>query len=447
MRVTELPSAVVEKGLCIGCGVCTAANVGHNEPLVRMTYSTKYDHAIPIVVDNGKDVPQVVCPGAEMHMPEIARQKYGREPADGWVGEHVRIRAAYAADSSVRHRAASGGVTTALLGHLLDQEAIDAAYCVVSEGDPNTRAGVMIRSRAGLERIHGSVYQPAVLGGELQALIEGDERFAFVGLPCEVAALERMKATDARLAARHVLSIGLFCGGINRFGGIDYYLRKFGVSLRASQGIDYRYGAWPGKIRLVDNAGKGHEIARIRGNSRWNILRYVVAFQGYWMLGRCRMCPDQISDFADIAVGDPHLPRFRSKQGLGYSAVVVRNERGLRWYEEALQAGVLQDEQLDREELIESQGYTLDNRRHAKAYVRVAGWLGMSVPALSTYQDFDRPTFKHYKYALVDLLKIRLRGVRILRPFYIPMQVFEYLFITLAPRVFFKRLMNLFSNK
>lgn len=447
MRVTELSTAVVDKGLCIGCGVCTAANAGRSEPLVRMTYSARHDHAIPIVVDDGREAPQVACPGAEMHMPDMARQKYGREPADSWVGEHVRIRAAYAADAEVRRRAASGGVTAGLLGHLFDQGAIDAAYCVVSEGNPNTRAGMIIRNRAGLESIHGSVYQPAVLGGELQALIEGEERFAFVGLPCEVAALERMKAADARLAARHVLSIGLFCGGINRFGGIDYYLRKFGVSLRASQGIDYRYGAWPGKIRLVDNAGKAHEVARIRGNSRWNILRYVVAFQGYWMLARCRMCPDQISDFADIAVGDPHLPRFRSKQGLGYSAVVVRNERGLRWYEEALKAGVLQDEQLGREELIESQGYTLDNRRHAKAYVQVARWLGMPVPDLSTYQDFDRPAFKHYKYALVDLLKIRLRNVHMLRPLYIPLQVFEYLFITLAPRVFVKRLINIFSNK
>ncbi|MGE4336432.1 MAG: Coenzyme F420 hydrogenase/dehydrogenase, beta subunit C-terminal domain [Pigmentiphaga sp.] len=447
MRLNELSAEVVEKGLCIGCGVCTAANAGRSESLVHMRYSAKHDHAIPIVLDDGKEAPQVVCPGAEMHMPDIARQTFGHEPADSWVGEHIQIRAAYAADAHVRQKAASGGLTTALLGFLFDRGAIDAAYCVVSEGNPNTRAGVIIRDRAGLDRVHGSVYQPAVLGGELPALIEGTERFAFVGLPCEVAALERMKASDARLAARHVLSIGLFCGGINRFSGIDYYLKKFGVSLQTAQAIDYRYGAWPGKIRLTDNAGEEHDIARIRGNSRWNILRYVVAFQGYWMLARCRMCPDQVSDFADIAVGDPHLPRFRSRQGLGYSAVVVRSGRGMRWYEEALGAGVLKDEPLSREELIESQGYTLDNRRHAKAYVRVAGWLGMSVPDLSTYKHFDRPAFKHYKYALVDLLKIRLRNVRALRPLYIPLQVFEYLFITLAPRVFIKRLMNLFSNK
>src|SRR5690606_34200632 len=114
------------------------------------------------------------------------------------------------------------------------------------------------------------------------------------------------------------------------------------------------------------------------------ILRYVIGFQGYWMLPRCRMCPDQISDFADISVGDPHLPRFR-KLGGGHSAVVARSERGSSWYARAVSKGVLQEESLSRDELVESQGYTLDNRRHARAYVRVARWLGMAAPRLEVY--------------------------------------------------------------
>ena len=448
MRATELSSAVVAKGLCIGCGICTAANAGRKRPLLRMEYSAKHDHAIPLIEAGPvEDEPQVVCPGASMHMPQLSEAIYGAVPDDNWVGQHQRIRAAYATDENVRRRSASGGVTTALLTYLFEKKAIDAVYCVVSEGTPNNRTGMILRCIEDLVAIHGSVYQPAVLGAELSKLIEGTERFAFVGLPCEIAALEMLKLRDVRLAGRHVLSIGLFCGGINRFGGIDYYLKKFGTGLEGAATVDYRYGAWPGKIRLVDVHGKAHEIARIRGNSRWNILRYVVGIQGYWMLARCRMCPDQISDFADVAVGDPHLPRFRSKQGLGHSAVVLRSNRGVEWYDKALADGLIADEALERDELIKSQGYTLDNRRHALAYSRVAKKLGMAAPDLSIYPAFERPRFRHYKYALVDLLKIRLRNVRLLRPLYIPIQVFEYLFITLAPRVFVNRLVNLFWNK
>ncbi|MBV4504368.1 Coenzyme F420 hydrogenase/dehydrogenase, beta subunit C-terminal domain [Pseudomonas sp. BW13M1] len=448
MRVTELPANVVAKGLCIGCGMCTAANAGREKPLLHMAYSAEHDHAIPLIsAGAAEDLPEVVCPGASMHMPQLSEATYGSIPQDSWVGHHQRIRAAHSTDEEVRKRSASGGVTTALLTYLFEKQAIDAAYCVVSEGPPGNRSGKILRHAADLATIHGSVYQPAVLGADLCALIEGSERFAFVGLPCEIAAFEILKQKDPRLAQRHVLSIGLFCGGINRFAGIDYYLRRFGTGLEGATSIDYRYGAWPGKIRLVDAQGKAHEIARIRGNSRWNILRYVVGFQGYWMLPRCRMCPDQISDFADIAVGDPHLPRFRSKLGLGHSAVVLRSDRGVEWYDKALADGFITDEPLQREELIESQGYTLDNRRHALAYSRVARKLGMAAPDMSTYPEFERPGFRHYKYAMVDLLKIRLRGVRQLRLLYIPIQVFEYLFITLAPRVFVNRLVNLFRNK
>lgn len=448
MLVSELSTAVVAKGLCIGCGMCTAANSGRQKPMLRMEYSAKHDHAIPLVEAGFvEDEPQVVCPGASMHMPQLSEAIYGAVPEDNWVGQHLRIRAAHSTDANVRMRSASGGVTTALLTYLFEKKAIDAVYCVVSEGQPNNRSGMILRRAEDLVAIHGSVYQPAVLGAELSALIEGVERFAFVGLPCEIAALEILKQRDARLAGRHVLSIGLFCGGINRFGGIDYYLKKFGAGLEGAVTIDYRYGAWPGNIRLVDAQGKDHEIARIRGNSRWNILRYVVGFQGYWMLPRCRMCPDQISDFADVAVGDPHLPRFRNKECLGHSAVVLRSHRGAEWYDKALADGFIADEPLEREELIESQGYTLDNRRHALAYSRVARKLGMAAPDLSTYPLFERPGFRHYKYAVVDLLKIRLRKVRLLRPIYIPIQVLEYLFITLVPRVFVNRLINVFRNK
>lgn len=448
MRVTELSAAVVAKGLCIGCGICTAANAGREKPLLRMEYCAKHDHAIPIIEAGPvEDDPHVVCPGVSMDMPKLSEATYGSIPEDNWVGQYLRIRAAHSTDAEVRKRAASGGVTTALLTYLFERQAIDAVYCVVSEGQPNNRTGMILRRAEDLTAIHGSVYQPAVLGAKLSTLIEGTERFAFVGLPCEIAALEMLKQQDGRLAGRHVLSIGLFCGGINRFGGIDYYLKKFSAGLEGAATIDYRYGAWPGKIRLVDAKGKAHEIARIRGNSRWNILRYVVGFQGYWMLPRCRMCPDQISDFADVAVGDPHLPRFRTNQGLGHSAVVLRSNRGVEWYDKALADGIIADEPLERDELIESQGYTLDNRRHALAYSRVARKLGMAAPDLSTYPVFERPGFRHYKYAVVDLLKIHLRNIRLLRPLYIPIQVFEYLFITLAPRVFVNRCVNLFRNK
>lgn len=388
-----------------------------------------------------------ICPGAIMDMPAIASSLFGREPPDPVAGEYRGLTAGYAADPDVRQKAASGGVTTALLMHLFETAAIGAAYCTAGL-DPRGGEGRLVRSKDDLDAAMGSHYHPVNFGAALSALAAGNDRFAFVGLPCEVAAMRQLMAHRADIAARCVVLIGLFCGGINRFSGIAAYLRHFDVATEDVAEIDYRDGLWPGRIRLVTRQGQERLVPRIMGNSRWNILRYVISFQGYWMLPRCRICPDQIADFADIAVGDPHLPRFKREASPGYSAIVARTEVGERLLDRAIVSGAVQVEPLSRDELVRSQGYTLENRRQALVYVRVARWLGFDPPAIATYRGLDAfRTWHQTVYAFVDLAKIRYRHLRWLRPFYLPIQIFEYLFLTLSPRLVLSRFKKLVSNK
>lgn len=437
----------------MGCGFCTLIRPNEGEetaPTVVMGYDADCDHFVPKLDDwnAGEPTGAFVCPGAEMDMVSLATSVHGGEPEDPVLGEVVALRAAFAADEATRARAASGGVVPALLSHLFQSKQIDAAYCLSSAGRPDEAQGLVVRREGDLAAIHGSVYHPARFGTSLAELARGNERFAFVGLPCQIAGLEMLKREDPALRERHVMSIGLFCGGINSFRGIDYYLSRFGLSLRDLENIDYRYGPWPGRIRARTGDGVDHDIARIRGNSRWNILRYVIGFQGYWMLPRCRICPDQVSDFADVAVGDPHLPRFRNRGGLGFSALVTRTARGEAAVRAALEAGRLGEEPITRAEVVESQGYTLDNRRHAKVYARVGRWFGFKPPRITVYSTLDKSaSWRHYRYAVVDMMKIRLPDNRLTRMFYLPWQVFEYLFITFAPSLIGRRLARLLRNE
>ena len=444
---------IVADRQCMGCGLCTLIRPKDGEesaPTVVMQYDAGLDHFIPRIENwqPGEPEGSFVCPGAEMDMVALAKTVHGREPEDSMLGEVVGLRVAYAADEAVRARSASGGVVPALLGHLIQTGRIDAAYCLSSDGRPDEARGLIVRTQEDLTRIHGSVYHPARFGSSLEELAAGRERFAFVGLPCEIAGLEMLMRKDSGLRERHVLSIGLFCGGINTFRGIDFYLAKFGLALRDLEHIDYRHGPWPGRIRATLRSGTVRDIARIRGNTRWNVLRYVIAFQGYWMLPRCRICPDQVSDFADIAVGDPHLPRFRDRGGRGFSALVTRTARGEAAVRSALAAGLLLEEEISRDEVVESQGYTLDNRRHAHVYARVGRWLGFRPPRLTRYAALDATTtWRHYRYAMVDMMKVRLPNNRFTRLFYIPWQVFEYVFVTFAPSLIGRRLARLLRNE
>ncbi len=455
--VRALPE-VVARGQCMGCGFCAIelaplpTKVAANGlPLVDCRYLEAVEHWGPVVAQEAAPDAAAetrVCPGISMDMPALAREVFGREPKDPMLGEALRIAAGYAADTTIRREAASGGITTALLARLLREKSIGVAYCTAGRS-PEAGGGILARSLDDLTLTTGSHYHPVAFGRNLGALVEGAETFAFVGLPCEIAAMRRLMAERPDVAKRCIIMIGLFCGGINRFSGIGRYLRRFGIDPQQVDSIDYRHGAWPGQIAVGLRGESGFRFApRIRGNSRLNILHYMISFQGYAMLPRCRICPDQISDFADIAVGDPHLPRFKKQDGPGYSAVIARTERGRMILDQAEKGGVIVLGPLSRDEVVESQGYTLENRRHTLVYVDMARRLGFEPPQVDVYADLKQPISTHqHVYAFVDLAKIRARRLRWLQPLYLPLQVFEYLFLTLSPRLILGRLMKLLSNR
>ena len=179
------------------------------------------------------------------------------------------------------------------------------------------------------------------------------------------------------------MTIGLFCGGINHKEGIDYYLSNFDWSLGEASKINYRYGKWPGDIK-IESKNRKSIIPRVKGNTIWKIMRYVMAFQGYWMLNRCRLCPDQLSDLADISVGDPHLPRFKRNSNDGYSAVVTRSEEGHQIFHKILSESAKKAAELSEKDIIDSQGHTLENRKNVAAYIKISKILGLKVPIYNT---------------------------------------------------------------
>lgn len=441
---------IVARGHCMGCGFCTLIESGRDGPRVVMTFDEERDYFVPKVEhwSPGTEPGDFICPGTSMDMPALATAVHGGEPEDPILGTTVRLRAGYSTDKALRDKAASGGVTTALLRDLFRRGAIDVAYCLDPGTVPGEARGRLLRSAAEIDRVHGSNYHPARFGEDLVTLVGGTERFAFVGLPCEIAALEMLKQRHPELARRHVVSIGLFCGGINTYRGIAYYLEGFGIDWDSVEQIEYRHGPWPGRIRARLAGGEVKVLPRIRGNTRWKILRYVIAFQGYWMLQRCRMCPDQVADFADIAVGDPHLPRFRARGGDGFSVIVTRTSRGEDIVADAVARGVLAEEGITRAEVVASQSYTLQNRRHVEAYRRVGRFWGMSYPEITVYSALrGKERFQHLVYAWVDLMKIAMPKSRIARACYYPWQIFEYLFLTFTPSLIAKRVLGLIRNR
>lgn len=441
---------VLKEELCIGCGFCQFDCSTKKETKIDITFNEKQDRFIPKNTSVLKDIEadSIVCPGAEMDMKSTSSYVYKEQPKDPVLGHIQKLLVSQSKDETYLKASASGGLIPTVLDRLFETNQVDTVYCVVPGDNVYGAQGIMINSKEELKKIHGSVYHPVNYGTEILNLLKSKKRFAIVGVPCQIAGFKNILEKTPELENNLVLSIGLFCGGINSFKGINYYLNTYKESIKEIKQIFYRKGKWPGKIEVIKKDNSNRFIPRIRGNTRWRILRYVISFQGYWMLKRCRICPDQINDFADIAVGDPHLPELRKRSSWGYSAVVTRSDKGTDVINDLIRNDKITEESLSRETLAKTQGYTLDNRRHLKAYLRLNRLFGGKNPSINLYDGLNEATsFRHYVYATVDLFKVYLPKSRMIEVMYLPWQIFEYLFITFAPRVIWERLFKIIRNK
>jgi coenzyme F420 hydrogenase subunit beta len=446
---------IVARGQCMGCGFCAATLKAENSALtISMRREDQDGTYVPKVTGwkSGDDPGEFLCPGTAMDMPFLASSVWGHLPENGMLGETLETWAAHSCDLPERQRAASGGVVPALLRMLFDDGSISRAYVLGTNPEARDGTGRIITSMAQFLPAHGSHYHPFDFGMELKRFLAERGPFAFVGLPCQVAAMRQMLQTSDALREDCKMLISLFCGGINSFRGVRYYLERFGIQERDIANISYRDGDWPGRLKVGLRNGATRVIPRVRGNSRAMVMHYMAAFQGFWMLKRCRICPDQVGDFADIAVGDPHSRRFREMSaksaGGGYSAVVLRSPIGRALFQRAVKQGYVTKVPMSADEVVESQGYTLVQRRHADQYAITDARNGGIPPLIKTYPEFSgNANATVRRVAQIDLMKLRLALNRPSAPLIWVWQTFEYLVLRFPLSGLLRRSVAIFRNR
>jgi len=251
----------------------------------------------------------------------LHRYVFGKGYEDIETGPVRRVVMARALAPGFTQRAQNGGVVSALVDLALEEGVIQAA--VVTERDAELLPqGRIVKSREEVLSCAGSSY---VTGHTLEALNrgpwQGDERIGVVGLPCQVLALARMKAShlEKRTPVDRVdLVVGLFCTW-----ALDY--RPFAGFLKE------RFGDKP--IRKLDitppperllNVTVGNELHRIP-------LDEIRAF----IRPSCQVCLDMTSELSDISVGTVEGEE-------GWNTVIVRTARGEDLFGRAESKGVLE---------------------------------------------------------------------------------------------------------
>lgn len=362
--------ARVERGnLCTGCGGCaliapsqvqmSLRKPGYLRPLQTGALTPAQDHQIARV-----------CPGLGQ-----AVTAQGRIDDVLW-GPYVAMHTGYATRADLRHTASSGGGLSAVLMYLLDSGQVDGVIQTAAATDlPIANVAVLSGTVAEVLAAAGSRYAPSSPLAGLAACLDSDRRYAFVGKPCDVAALRALALDDPRVDACIPVMLSFFCAGIPSQSGGEAVLAALGTDLAHTAAFRYRGNGWPGQATATLQDGSTRSMSY---HDSWGkILSHHVQH-------RCKVCADGTGTAADLVCADAWVsdakgyPLFEERDGV--SLIVARNAKGADLLAQATAAGHLVTEDFDVAQLVSIQPGQVGRRRALLA--RLAGlWvLGKPVP-------------------------------------------------------------------
>lgn len=355
---------IVESGLCIGCGLCAA--IGEDVTMMMTDDGVERPYEVSLS-DHQLALVNRVCPGLVISA--------GEQPtADNIWGPYLRIDKGHAADPTVRHEAATGGVLTALAQFMLTSGT--AAFVLhVQPSQESPLKWIPTESRSSREALaaSGSRYGPvAPLTGFLEAL-DRNEPFAVVAKPCDAAAIRNLARFDERIDSLVAAVLVMACGGASKLTKTWRLLDDWSVGQSDVRSIRYRGFGNPGPTTVTTRSGTEHETSYL---SLWED-------QGTWDLQwRCKVCPDGMGEVADLVALDCWPGGSPTGEDAGFNGIIARTETGRRLLEEAIAAGVITIVESDLPVDILQDWQPHQSRRKRAIKARLSAMSASGLPAL-----------------------------------------------------------------
>jgi coenzyme F420 hydrogenase subunit beta len=374
--VADFLDRVTRADSCTGCGLCAAvspgirmaaAGPGWARPEQTGAVSAAEDAAIA-----------AACPGLV-----VDQRDNPHDPAEPLWGPQRFTGVGHATDAAMRYRASSGGMISALLAHALASGLVDFVVQVRADPDQPTGNITSISTSSGdIMMAAGSRYARSSPLAGLNDWLARPGRFAFVGKPCDVAALRARAKADPALAARVPLMLAFFCAGIPSDRAVNRILDRLEVKPADVATFRFRGDGWPGfaTATLADGSTK-----RMTYNDSWGqILSKEIQF-------RCKICADAVGAAADVACADAWYgddrgyPSFEETDGR--SLVMARTAAGLAVLDSARAAGAVATQPVPVADIIRMQPHQARRKRQVLSRLwamRVAGrpvprYLGLGV--------------------------------------------------------------------
>lgn len=394
----------MQSHLCNRCGTCVGLSDG------AIVFENKVGAYLPKFVkpisETKADELWEACSGKFFNFPEYRKSIFGEQtPFHDYTGAFRSISIGHATNELVRRTAASGGILSQILIWLLEKKHIDGAVVLrMSETEPwFTEPFIAITKEEILEAAQ-SKYIISSVNEILPQIADFKGTLAYVGLPGQIQSIRKLQKMQHPSVKNIKYILGPFYGNTLHFSSIKSFLRSYGEKdYRQIRKLYFRYGEWPGNMRIELSTGRIIELAKFHAN-------YLIPFH---ILKNSLLCTDLSNEYADISGGDAWAPVYEER-GKGFSMVLGRSETGQQVLDEMQNEGQLELNPIALENAIEmhSHGYDL-KKRGTFIRMQFRNWLGLPNPDFGyTIKGFSLG--RYLMEFIIDALFI-LAGTRLAR--------------------------------
>jgi len=337
----RLYDEVITTGLCTLCGACVGLcpYFGMN---LRLGTIRRID---PCERDEGRCYQY--CPRTDTDMDAIYRRilgvPYDKDKID--IGVVRDIFLAKSRDADILKKGQDGGVVTTLLWAAMEERIIDCAV-ETKMAEDKSPVGFLARNKEELLQCAGNSYEPGAVFETLNRIPrDSSDNLAIVGLPCQVAAIGKMKTYPSQngVNVENIkLVVGLFCGWSLSPGSFHTFLRD---NFDLSQVV---------KFDIPHHPAHSFDVYTTSGKKSIE-LDEIAEF----INPACSYCCDMTAQFADISVGSGRA-MFK-----GWNTVIVRTGAGADLIEIAKKKGMLEIQPLPEENLIHLKKAALNKLKKA----------------------------------------------------------------------------------
>lgn len=367
--------------LCTGCGACAVVCPEHAiKMLLEGVFSPYVDETKCIGCGKCVDV----CPGISVHVKNMADKLW---PNNDWnlkLGRFQSTYTGYSNDSEIRFNAASGGIATSLICNLIRKKIVDGAIVTrMSHENPVVAESFIARTEDEIISACTSKYcptSPVALVRELKCTSD-KEKFAFVGLPCQIHGIRKLQSQERWIREKIILTVGLFCAHGVTSQGTEFLLKKLAKGTKNVEKFQYRGRGWPGGIYVRYDDGEEFNIPH---DNYWSPFFAPYFFTPY----RCLTCHDLAAELADISVGDAWLDKIKRKDNNGTSVIIVRSEFGEGLLTDMKEDGEISLYNISYGKVIESQKKILMRKKQG-VYARMKIFKGLCKPVPIYDQEFS----------------------------------------------------------